>query len=215
MTGTSSRRRKRDKFIAVATTTYASRNHRKHTTTNWFYRKHLESFYETLIEMIGETGCESLLDAGCGEGFVVDAVTKAFPDIKVTGIDVNEQAVEYAKERFGEKARFRPGSVYKLPFSDKSFDTVLCSEVLEHLDDPNRAMGELKRVARNYVVITVPHEPYFQWLNKLGRLLGVSEDPGHVNFWTSTTFEAFIRAHFNEPKVVRKQLYQIAVASVE
>lgn len=199
---------------AVATSTYVSNNLNKHTESNWFYRKHLESFYETLVEAVGETKCESLLDAGCGEGFVVDLLAKAYPDVKITGIDVSEEAIEFAKKNFGDSARFRPGSVYKLPFSDKSFDTVLCSEVLEHLDDPNRAVAELRRVARNYVVISVPHEPYFQWLNNVGQFLRVSEDPGHVNFWTAKTFPAFINAHFSDAKFTLKQLYQIAVAPV-
>ena len=199
---------------AVATSAYVSRNHHKHTSSNWLYRKHLERFYGRLLEMIGETECESLLDAGCGEGFVLNAVAEAYPDMKLTGIDTSEQAIEYAKEHFGEKARFRPGSVYKLPFSDKSFDTVLCSEVLEHVDDPNRAVGELKRAARKYVVISVPHEPYFQWLNNMGKLIRVTGDPEHVNFWTSKTFPAFIRAHFDEPSFEWRQFYQIAVARV-
>lgn len=199
---------------AVATSTYVSNNHHKHTTTNWLYRKHLEIFYDELLEAIGRTECESLLDAGCGEGFVLSAVADRFPEMKLSGVDVKEEAIEYAKKHFGERARFRPGSIYKLPFSDKSFDTVLCSEVLEHLDDPNRAVGELKRVARNYVVISVPHEPYFQWLNNLGRLLHLAADPGHVNFWTSKTFQAFINAHFDDAVFSWKQLYQIAVAPV-
>lgn len=200
---------------AVPTTAYVSNNHNKHTESNWLYRKHLESFYARLMEVVGETECDSLLDAGCGEGFVVDFLASAYPDMKLTGVDVDEQAIEFAKEHFGEKARFRAGSVYKLPFSDKSFDTVLCSEVLEHLEDPNRAVGELKRVARNFVVISVPHEPYFQWLNNVGKFLRLSRDPGHVNFWTSKTFQAFIRAHFDDPTFSWKQLYQITSARVK
>lgn len=199
---------------AVTTDTYESTNLSKHTASNWLYRKHLESFFEKLFEMVSKTECESLLDAGCGEGFVVDFLAERLPDIKITGVDVSEKAIAYANQHFGEKARFRTGSVYKLPFSDKSFDLVLCSEVLEHLDDPNKAVNELKRVARNHVIITVPHEPYFQWLNNLGQLIGVSDDPEHVNFWTSSTFQAFIRAHFDDPTFAWKQLYQIALAKV-
>ncbi len=198
----------------VTAKSYESTNLSKHTADNWLYRKHLESFYDELAKVVGQTGCETLLDAGCGEGFVVNFLTTRMPDLKVTGVDVNEKAIEYAQEHFGEKARFRRGSVYKLPFSDKSFDAVLCSEVLEHLDDPNRAIGELKRVARSHVIITVPHEPYFQWLNNVGRFIGVSEDPGHVNFWTSNTFQAFVSAHFDDPTFAWKQLYQIALAPV-
>lgn len=198
----------------VTARTYESTNLSKHTANNWLYRKHLESFYEKLLEVVRQSGCETLLDAGCGEGFVVDFLLSRMPELKITGVDVSEKAIEYAKEHFGETARFRTGSVYKLPFSDKSFDAVLCSEVLEHLDDPNRAVSELKRVARSHVIITVPHEPYFQWLNNLGQIVGVSADPGHVNFWTANTFQAFVRAHFENPSFAWKQLYQIALAPV-
>jgi len=198
----------------AATQSFRSTNHNKHTTSNWFYRKHLESFYEKLSEVIGLTGCSTLLDAGCGEGFVVDFLSNEHPDLKISGVDISDEAVEFAKEHFGQKAVFRTGSVYKLPFSDRSFDAVLCSEVLEHLDDPNRAMMELKRVARDYVIITVPHEPYFQWLNNVSQWLHLGPDCGHVNFWTSNTFQAFVSAHFDEPNFEWKQLYQIALAKV-
>jgi ubiquinone/menaquinone biosynthesis C-methylase UbiE len=198
----------------VTSQTYQSDNYSRHTSTNRLYRKHLESFHATLYEAIEKTGCETLLDAGCGEGFVIDYLASRNPSLKLTGIDLDEKAIEYATSHFGERARFRSGSVYKLPFSDSSFDTVLCSEVLEHLDDPNRAVGELQRVARNYVVVTVPHEPYFGWLNRLGQFFGINPDPGHVNFWTSNTFQAFMRVHFKDPQFTRKQLYQIAVAAV-
>lgn len=199
---------------SITTERFRSTNHNKHTTSNWFYRKHLESFYEKLSEVVEETGCTTLLDAGCGEGFVVDFLSREHPELKISGVDISEEAIEYAKSHFGDDARFRTGSVYKLPYSDKSFDAVLCSEVLEHLDDPNRAVTELKRVARDYVLITVPHEPYFQWLNNVSQWLRLGPDAGHVNFWTSNTFQAFIRAHFDDPKFEWKQLYQITVAKV-
>lgn len=198
----------------AATKSFRSTNHNKHTTSNWFYRKHLESFYEKLSEVIEETGCSTLLDAGCGEGFVVNFLAKEHPELKISGVDISETAIEYAKEHFGDDAVFRTGSVYKLPFSDNSFDAVLCSEVLEHLDDPNRAMLELKRVARSNVIITVPHEPFFQWLNNVSQWLHLGPDCGHVNFWTSSTFQAFVSAHFDDPEFEWKQLYQIAVAEL-
>src|SRR5690606_26405802 len=198
----------------VTGATWVSTNHNKHTTQNRLYRKHIEIFLDQLYEMLAKTEPKSVLDAGCGEGFVVDFLARRNPELKLVGVDLSDAAVAYANTHFGDKARFRTGSIYKLPFSDRSFDTVLCSEVLEHLDDPNRAVGELKRVARHHVIITVPHEPYFQWLNSLGQLVGVSSDPGHVNFWTSNTFQAFVRAHFPDATFEWKQLYQIALAVV-
>ncbi|MGE4286227.1 MAG: class I SAM-dependent methyltransferase [Phycisphaerae bacterium] len=51
--------------------------------------------------------------------------------------------------------------VQALTYADDSFDIVLCQQVLEHVSDPVRAMGELRRVAKQQLVITVPNEPQF------------------------------------------------------
>lgn len=198
----------------ISTDTFVSTNLNRYTADNWLYRKHIESFLDRMCEMVESTTPSSVLDAGCGEGYVVDLLARRNPDWRISGVDLSDEAIAYANEHFGEQGRFRTGSLYKLPYSDRSFDVVVCSEVLEHLDDPNRAMLELKRVARRHVLITVPHEPYFQWLNTLGRWLGVNPDAGHVNFWTASTFEEFIRGHFEAPTFDRKQLYQLALASV-
>jgi ubiquinone/menaquinone biosynthesis C-methylase UbiE len=169
---------------------------------------------DRVADLVESTQPTSLLDAGCGEGFAVDRLAQRLPDVKITGVDLSPEAIAYAQAHFGERARFRTGSVYKLPFSDRAFDTVLCSEVLEHVDDPSTAIRELKRVARNYVIITVPLEPYFQWLNVLGQKLGLSLDPGHVNFWTKKAFMKFMRYHFEEPEFAWKHIYQFMKARV-
>ena len=193
---------------------YTSPNHRKYTSGSKIYEWHVRAVMERVQEMVAGTEASSLLDAGCGEGFAIDYLARAFPDLKMTGVDLSPEAIAYAQEQFGDRAKFRTGSIYKLPFSDRSFDTVLCSEVLEHVDDPVTAIGELKRVARNYVVITVPREPYFQWLNVIGQKVGVSLDPGHVNFWSRKGFVKFMRYHFEEPSFDWRQLYQFMVAPV-
>ena len=191
---------------------YTSPNLRKYQSGSRIYEWHLRCVMDELAETVGRTEPQSLLDAGCGEGFAAADLARRFPDVKFTGVDLSEQAVAFAKQHFGERVRFRTGSVFKLPFSDNAFDTVVCSEVLEHLDEPSAAISELKRVARNYVIITVPLEPYFQWLNVLGQKVGVSIDPGHVNFWSKKAFMRFMRYHFEEPEFAWKHIYQFMVA---
>ena len=58
------------------------------------------------------------------------------------------------------------GDAESLPFRDKSFDTVVLGDVLEHLDDPLRAVAEARRVARRRVVATVPSypDPRHRWV---------------------------------------------------
>ena len=52
-------------------------------------------------------------------------------------------------------------NVEKLAFNDNSFDTVLCMEVLEHVDNPINALKELKRVNKKRLIISVPYEPWY------------------------------------------------------
>ena len=197
-----------------AADSYQSSNHHKYTIDNRVYQWHLQRFMRRMYEMLMEAGPEHVLDAGCGEGFVVDYLARQNPDLRLTGVDLSKEAIVYAQAHFAERGQFRTGSVYKLPFSDNAFDVVVCSEVLEHLDDPARAVHELKRVARSHVLITVPREPYFKWLNDLGRLLRISPDPGHVNFWTKETFPAFIGEYFERVEYDWVHVYQLALAEV-
>ena len=201
-------------MVASPTEATPSANLHKYTYKNRFYQKHLEAFLAEVYALLNTTEASLVLDAGCGEGFVTDYLARQDPDLRLTGVDLSEDAIAYAKEHFGDRATFRTGSIYKLPFSDNSFDVIVCSEVLEHLDEPVRAIEEMKRVARSHVLITVPREPYFNWLNVIGQRLGISPDPGHVNFWTKSTFQDFINVHFEEATFAWKHIYQLALAKV-
>lgn len=191
-----------------------STNLHKYTYNNRIYQWHIRSFLDSLVEMVQRTEPQAVLDAGCGEGFVTNYLAQRHAGLKLTGVDLSGEAISYAEAHFGTAATFRTGSLYKLPFSDNAFDTVVCSEVLEHLDEPDRALNELKRVARNYVVITVPREPYFKFLNDIGRFIGTTPDPEHVNFWTKTTFQTYINRHLAEAQFAWKHTYQLAVGRV-
>ncbi len=196
-----------------STEAYTSANKQKYSRNSRIAQWHLNSVMEAIYQLLAETEGTSILDAGCGEGFLTDYLARRDSSLRLTGVDMSSEAIAYAEDMFGERVRFRMGNVYKLPFSDNSFDVVLCSEVLEHLDDPDLATRELTRVARRHVIITVPNEPYFRWLNDLARALGICMDPGHINFWTKSTFETFIRSHFDNPVFSRKHMiYQLVLA---
>ena len=202
-------------MVSSSTEAYSSANSQKYTHQNRLYQWHIQAFLQRVYQLLAQTEARSVLDAGCGEGFVTRYLAQQNPALRLTGMDLSKEAIAYAQDHFGHLAHFRTGSLYKLPFSDNSFDLVVCSEVLEHLDDTDRAVSELKRVARRHVLITVPREPYFKWLNDFSRALGISPDPGHVNFWTKTTFQEFIRSHFNAPSFAWKHvIYQMALAEV-
>jgi SAM-dependent methyltransferase len=83
-----------------------------------------------------------VLDIGCSEGATLFHLGE--PEGAV-GVDLFEAKVEFARARL-PRCRFVVGSAYELPFDDGSFDHVLVRDVIHHLDRPERALLEIRRV---------------------------------------------------------------------
>lgn len=98
-------------------------------------------------------GPGSVLDVGTGMGGLVFALLQEGVDAR--GVDVAPVAVENGNTKAA--GRFSLGSILELPFADATFDTVVCTDVLEHLApaDVERALRELARVARRNVYLAV------------------------------------------------------------
>lgn len=193
---------------------HESRNLARYATRSRLYQWHTRAFHERMLEWVRLANPARILDAGCGEGFTAAFIGKRMPEVEIVGLDVSPGAIGYARQHHGAFAEYRVGSIYDLPFEDRSFDLVLCSEVLEHLDQPEKALAEIKRVASRHVLLTVPLEPVFDRLNKIGRSVGVGGDPGHVNFWTKEGWEEFVGRHFERVQTDTKLIYNLALATV-
>ncbi len=91
----------------------------------------------------------TILDVGCGDGFVTNRLPK---DRDVTGLDISMEALSRVK------CNTKQGSILELPFQKNSFDLVMCNDVLEHLTESERirAIREISRVASQYVLLTTP-----------------------------------------------------------
>jgi ubiquinone/menaquinone biosynthesis C-methylase UbiE len=97
----------------------------------------------------------SVLDVGCGRGHLVDQLTAVSTEVVGCDIVVDEALVDR------EGLRFVQGSVEQLPFADGAFDTVVTTHTLEHVQRIDRALCELRRVARRRLIVVVPKErPY-------------------------------------------------------
>jgi 2-polyprenyl-3-methyl-5-hydroxy-6-metoxy-1,4-benzoquinol methylase len=169
-------------------------NYRKHMSENRVQRKLIERFHDKITGIVTELAPTTMLDAGCGEGFVADRFLQAMPEVKITGFDVLEDSVKLAEMR-NPRATFQVGDIYNIDHPDNAFDVVYCFEVLEHLHEPDRALAELARVASGHVVLSVPHEPFFCLANaSRGKNLDIrprGSDPDHRNFWSRQKFGEF------------------------
>ena len=173
-------------------------NYTKITTNNPISKFFLNNFYRELINELKVLKPESVLDAGCGEGFTLAKLKKASIGQKLEGIEYMDEAIEIGK-KINPEIVIKKGDIYKLPYKDNSFDLVLCTEVLEHLDDPGKAINELKRVAKKYVVLTVPNEPLFtiQRILRGKNILGLGAHPEHIQHWSSQKFKDFVSRQLN------------------
>ena len=150
-------------------------------------------FRAGLMEELEGLDPASVLDAGCGEGHVTSWIATAFPAARVAGVDGREDALAALRAR-SPRVEASLGDVYALPFADGEFEVVVCTEVMEHLDDPARGLAELARVASRALVLTVPHEPGFRLGNLArGRYVGrLGSTPGHVSTWGRRGFTSLV-----------------------
>jgi ubiquinone/menaquinone biosynthesis C-methylase UbiE len=96
---------------------------------------------------------QSLLDAGCGNGVFVQYLQKNRNNIDIHALDRSVAALKHVG------VNKTVGDVSKMPFESNNFDCVSCLEVLEHLpvDVFDRALSELARVSKKYLLISVPY----------------------------------------------------------
>lgn len=129
-----------------------------------------------------EEGARTLLDVGCGRGHWLNVVASKTA-LKVTGCDLHD-AVALTS------AAYVKGNIEALPFPDQSFDIVTCHHTLEHLKDLPAAIAELKRVARQQIIIVVPCQRYYYYTMDM-----------HINFFP-------IKAYLQELMKMEKNVCQ-------
>ncbi|MGN6031404.1 MAG: methyltransferase domain-containing protein [Thermomicrobiales bacterium] len=189
-------------------------NYRKHMSENPVQRRLIDRFHKKITGIVSDLHPSTILDAGCGEGFVADIFFKAMPTVSITGFDVLEDSVKLAALR-NPRGTFTLGDIYNIDHPDDSFDVVVCFEVLEHLHEPDRALKELARVARHAVVMSVPHEPFFCLANAArGKNLDQTprgSDPDHRNFWSREAFGLFVAQELDLTTLTGSMPWTIAV----
>jgi ubiquinone/menaquinone biosynthesis C-methylase UbiE len=113
-----------------------------------------------LARILAEVEGETVLDVGCGTGFMTQWIHNHRPDLKLTGTDF---IIEDSTKTRSAEINFQQGYIERLPFEDKSFDTVICTHVLEHILDFPQALREIRRVAANKLIIVVPQEREYRF----------------------------------------------------
>lgn len=176
----------------------------KHTSKNLLQRLLINNFYSSLVSLAKTLNPTTILDAGCGEGFTMNKLAENGVGKKIEGVEYSKDAITLGKKLF-PNLNFREGSAYELPYKDNSFDLVICTEVLEHLDYPAKVLSEVLRTSKRHVLISVPNEPFFMLGNFMrGKNLSrFGNDPGHINHWTIGAFLNFLKKNKLKVKKIK------------
>ena len=109
----------------------------------------------TFQEHFGLTAESSVLDVGCGKGFMLHDMTELISGITVKGVDISEYAIENAIVDI--KPHVRVANAKNLPFEDNSFDVAISINTVHNLekDECAVALSEIERVSRGKGFVTV------------------------------------------------------------
>ncbi len=116
-------------------------------------------FFQPVVKRMQEfyklTSANSVLDVGCGKGFLLHDFRELIPGITVAGIDISQYAVDNCMPDV--KPFVKLGNAKKLPFPDKSFDLIISINTIHNLDleDCKQALREFERVSRKFKFITM------------------------------------------------------------
>jgi SAM-dependent methyltransferase len=169
----------------------------KYVKTNVITRRLLAGFFDGIGDLLKHPGLDavrSAMEVGCGEGFSTQKLRDLLPpQCALRASDVEQRLVDEAR-RNNPGLTIERESIYELPHADGAFDVVFVLEVLEHLDDPARALAEVCRVSRRWVIASVPREPIWRVLNlaRLKYVTALGNTPGHINHWSASKFQQFV-----------------------
>ncbi len=150
------------------------------------------------IKLIG-TG-KRILEVGCRSGNLTQYYHSGN---QVTGVDVDRNALIEFEKRLALKAKWVDIDSEPLPFEDDHFDTVVFSEVMEHLRFPQKALCEIARVlTKNGTLIgSVPNA--FRMRNRWKFLLGkpFETDSSHLHSYSHETLKAELGKVFEDIEI--------------
>ena len=184
-------------------TNVAGNNYDKYESTNPIEQRMMRGFFDALDHMLEGLTPSTVVEVGAGEGRVTERLVERFPDATVIGLDLLDDDLAGDWAELGLPMFF--GDATRLPFTDASIDLVVGLEVMEHIPQPEHALREIARVCRHTTVLSVPREPIWRAGNMArGRYLGdLGNTPGHVNHWSSRSFERFVQHRFDVAAVRR------------
>ena len=181
----------------------------KNPIAKWLMRK----FLFNLSTALNNLDFSSLLEVGCGEGYLLKSIQNDLNGVKLMATDISSEIITEADKIIPEIPKMIC-SASDLPFKDSSWDLILACEVMEHVEEPQKLIAEANRVSAKYCIFTVPLEPWWRIANVLrGKYLTrLGNTPGHIQHWNKKSLLKEMGGNFEEFSYKRVGLWQMIVA---
>lgn len=109
--------------------------------------KHANKLYKRVVEKANNLNSKNILDVGCGTGTILSQLSKN-ECICLSGIDLSEEMIKIAKQRLSNKIELKVGDSEQLPWGNRTFDAVICTDSFHHYPEPEKVLSEMKRVLK-------------------------------------------------------------------
>ena len=153
-------------------------------TDNW-----QREVYERARRLMVAESLTTIYDVGCGSGF---KLVQLLGEFDTTGIDL-PQTIETVRQRYPDR-KWIAGSFEELQLSPA--DVVICSDVIEHVADPDALMRFICRSSRKWVVLSTPdRDLVYGWRNT--HRYGPPENLAHVREWSTPEFGRFVSQYID------------------
>lgn len=135
-----------------------------------------------------------ILDIGCGDGTVIEYLSKHNKPQEIIGIDISQKAVDFVKTKGYNAIKLDVFSNEFLDFiNNEKFDYIIITEVLEHVQEPEKIILSIKNNFTNSLFVSIPNAGFF--VNRLRLLFGkfplvmIQQNiKEHIRFWTLKDF---------------------------
>lgn len=176
---------------------YISRENPLHFDDRFCTDEAQNEVYEFAKKFLNEKNFNTVVDIGCGSGF---KLIKYFNENNTIGIET-EPCLSQLKEKYPSKTWINSG-IPEESFSNftQNTDIIICSDVIEHIKNPNELINYIKSFKYKYVIISTPDRKILRhsFPEYYGEVSwwGPPKNPNHVREWTFDEFDKYLKLHF-------------------
>ena len=143
-----------------------------------------------------------VLDLASGEGYGSKILAETASS--VVGVDIDENAICHATQRYGREAlQFIIGSITAVPISENhSFDVIVCFEAIEHIEEQEKLLGEVKRLLKpdGVFIVSTPNKVAYQDIS-------AEANPFHVKELDLDQFHQLLGRHFGNIRFLGQRIH--------